>query len=222
MSGTPAPNRGQHVLNQRADIRNWPDHIGNRRHHHISSRRPRHRNRRDLVRNRGDRISSRRPRHRNRRHCVRITAATGSAAGAPATETGATWFGVAVTGSGAAAPRFESSFVPSVVSVPPGSSFGFFASFGFVASVDCCWPGCPPEPGESSLVSVPPGLSFGVFFVLRLFRVGGLLIGVGSGIAGTGIGNGDRAPGAHQQARCEHANACGEAYMRQNHDLPPG
>jgi len=61
-----------------------------------------------------------------------------------------------------------------------------------------------------------------LFFVLRLFRVGGLLIGVGSGIAGTGIGNGDRAPGTHQQARCEHANACSEAQMRQNHDLPPG
>ena len=32
-------------------------------------------------------------------------------------------------------------------------------------------------------------------------------IAVRSGIAGIGIGNGDRAPGTtHQQARCEHAN----------------
>ena len=36
-----------------------------------------------------------------------------------------------------------------------------------------------------------------------------------SGTAGIGIGNGDRAPGTtHQQGRCEHANTCSEAQMR--------
>ena len=42
------------------------------------------------------------------------------------------------------------------------------------------------------------------------------------GTAGTGIGNGDRAP-AHQQARCEHANSCSEAQTQQTHHhlLPP-
>ena len=48
-----------------------------------------------------------------------------------------------------------------------------------------------------------------------------MLIAVRSGTAGTGIGNADRAPGTHQQARCEHTNTCNEAQMRQNHHLPP-
>ena len=37
------------------------------------------------------------------------------------------------------------------------------------------------------------------------------VIVVRSGIAGIGIGNGDRAPGTHQQERCEHANTRSEA-----------
>ena len=60
---------------------------------------------------------------------------------------------------------------------------------------------------------------------LRVFRAGGMLLvgvrAVRSGTAGIGIGNGDRAPGTHQQARCEHANTCSEAQMRQTHDLLP-
>ncbi len=44
-------NRGEHVLNQRADIRNWPDHIGNRRRH-LRNRRRHLRNRRRHLRNR--------------------------------------------------------------------------------------------------------------------------------------------------------------------------
>ena len=49
-----------------------------------------------------------------------------------------------------------------------------------------------------------------------------MLIAVRSGTAGTGIGNGDRAPGTHQQARCEHANTCSEAQTQQTyHHLLP-
>ena len=84
-------------------------------------------------------------------------------------------------------------------------------------------------------MAVPPGLSSLLSasfcavlsadsFVLRLFCAcgGAAGIAVRGGTAGTGIGNGDRAPGTtHQQARCEHANTCSEAQMRQNHDLPP-
>ena len=71
----------------------------------------------------------------------------------------------------------------------------------------------------SSLVSVPPGSFFGFF---ALAGSVGAVIAVRGGTAGTGIGNGDRAPGTtHQQARCEHANTCSEAQMRQNHHLAP-
>ena len=49
-----------------------------------------------------------------------------------------------------------------------------------------------------------------------------MLIAVGSGTAGTGIGNGDRAPGTHQQARCKHANTRSEAQTQQTyHHLLP-
>ena len=88
--------------------------------------------------------------------------------------------------------------VPDVVA--PGLSFGFFG----------CWPGAlPPVPDV-----VAPGSSFG------FFAAGGTLlvavIAVRGGTAGTGIGDGDRAP-AHQQARCEHANSCSEAQTQQTH-----
>ena len=49
----------------------------------------------------------------------------------------------------------------------------------------------------------------------------GAVIAVRGGTAGTGIGNGDRAPGTHQQARCEHANTCSKAQRQQTHLLLP-
>ena len=85
-----------------------------------------------------------------------------------------------------------------------------------------------PESFVSSVATAPPGASS----FLRLFRVGECFFcwpegsvppsPSASGIAGIGIGNGDRAPGTtHQQARCEHANTCSDAQMRRTHDLLP-
>jgi hypothetical protein len=39
----------------------------------------------------------------------------------------------------------------------------------------------------------------------------GFVITVRSGTVGTGIADGDRAPGTHQQGRCEHTNFCSAA-----------
>ena len=78
-------------------------------------------------------------------------------------DTGATTFGIATTGS--------ESFFSSLVSVPSGSCVGFFASR------EGCWPVCGPEPSVlvtrrtatesesffSSLVSVPSGSCVGLF-----------------------------------------------------------
>ena len=50
----------------------------------------------------------------------------------------------------------------------------------------------------------------------------GAAIALRSRIAGIGVGDGGRDPGTtHQQGRCEHANTCSEAQMRQNDDMPP-
>ena len=57
--------------------------------------------------------------------------------------------------------------------------------------------------------------------VAVLARTVGAAIAVRSGTAGTGIGNDDRAPGTHQQARCEHANTCSEAQTQHTHLLLP-
>ena len=114
-------------------------------------------------------------------------------------------------------------------SVPPGSLLGLFAP------VVEGWPEA----------SVPPGSLLGVFapvvegwpeasvpLLLRCPRRLSLVLGVGAvfllvlgvravrgGTVGTGIGNGDRAPGTHQQARCEHANTCSQAQTQQTHLL---
>ncbi len=92
--------------------------------------------------------------------------------------------------------------------VAPGLSFGFLG----------CWPGAlAPVPDV-----VAPGSSFGFFAPVECWSAGAV-IAVRGGTAGTGIGNGDRAPGTHQQARCEHANTCSEAQTQQTHHhlLPP-
>jgi hypothetical protein len=44
---------------------------------------------------------------------------------------------------------------------------------------------------------------------------------VRGGTAGTGCGDGDRAPGTYQQNRCEHANTCSEAQKQRNHHRLP-
>ena len=99
--------------------------------------------------------------------------------------------------------------VPDVVA--PGAFFGFFAVVG-------CW--LVAEWWRWFLI-----VAWWRRFLRWWRRSEGcwlVSVAVRSGTAGIGIGNGNRAPGTtHQQARCEHANTCSEAQMRQTHDLSP-
>jgi len=101
--------------------------------------------------------------------------------------------------------------VPTVVAPVPGVVApvpGVVAPPGFVLRFLRLLAGAAPVPNV-----VAPGSSFSFFSSLGFFSSFGFFSRrwtadrrAAAGIAGTGIGNGDRAPGTHQQARCEHAN----------------
>ena len=147
--------------------------------------------------------------------------------------TGATASGTAATGLETAAARPESFFRPWCLCVVVflSSLVSFLSSLAsFLSSLVSV-----PVSFFSSL-SVLPLLSWlrsrakrarsAVFRHLGWKMLPGrkrrCRLAVRGGTAGIGIGNGDRAPGTtHQQARCEHANTCSEAQMRQTHHLAP-
>ena len=215
-------NPGEHVLNQRDDVRNRRDQIGNRRHPGDAQQegvkvRLQLRGRDDRTGNRVEHVLNQRDDVRNWPDQIAPGAAasgagaTASGAGATASRAGATASRAGATASVAGATTFVTaatrpeSFVSSslsvspvaflvlrvlrayraggrllawlparakraryearVGSVPPGPSFGL------IAPVEGCWPGCRPEPSvlvtspESfvSSVTVPPGACFGFF-----------------------------------------------------------